>query len=67
MEQMDTRITCLYVHLRSFVDREEGQDLVEYSLVVAMIAFGATTGMGYVASGVNTVFVTVATILNTST
>ena len=60
---MNPLITGLYVHL---VDREEGQDLVEYSLAIGMIAFGATTGMGYVASGVNTVFVTVAAILNTS-
>jgi pilus assembly protein Flp/PilA len=62
---MNTLIAYLYVRLRNFVEREEGQDLVEYSMVVALIALGATTGMAYVSSAVNTVFVTVATILNT--
>jgi pilus assembly protein Flp/PilA len=56
---------CLYV--RSFVAQEEGQDLVEYSLVVAMIAFGAITGMGFLATGINTEFSNVAQILTTST
>ena len=55
---------CLYI--RSFVVREEGQDLVEYSLVVAMIAFGAITGMGYLATGINTEFSNVAQVLTTS-
>ena len=56
---------CLYV--RSIAVREEGQDLVEYSLVVAMIAFGAITGMGFLATGINTEFSNVAQLLTTST
>ena len=31
----------LLLFVRSLVEREEGQDLVEYALVVALIAFGA--------------------------
>ena len=38
--------TNLYLYVRSLLEREEGQDLVEYALVVALIAFGAITGMG---------------------
>jgi len=33
-----------------------GQDLVEYAMVVALIAFGATAGMSQLAKGLNTAF-----------
>jgi len=51
---------------RSVVLREEGQDLVEYALVVALIAFGAITGMGYLASGLNVAFSNIAKALTTN-
>jgi pilus assembly protein Flp/PilA len=35
---------------------EGGQDLIEYALVVALIAFAATAGMSSVASAINTAF-----------
>jgi pilus assembly protein Flp/PilA len=35
---------------------EEGQDLVEYALVVALIAFAATAGMNTLAGDINTAF-----------
>ena len=56
----------LYLTLRSFVDREEGQDLVEYALVVALIAFGAITGMGYLATGLNNAFSTISSTLTST-
>jgi len=36
--------------------KEEGQDLVEYALVVALIAFAATAGMKGLATQINTTF-----------
>ena len=57
--------TAIYF-LRSLVVHEDGQDLVEYSLVFAMIALGSVTGMGYLASGLNDVFSTVGSTLTTS-
>jgi pilus assembly protein Flp/PilA len=42
--------------LQNLVNREEGQDLVEYALVVALIAFGATAGMQSLATGLNAAF-----------
>lgn len=45
---------------------ECGQDLVEYSLVLAMIALGSITGMGSLASGLNDVFSTVSSTLTTN-
>jgi pilus assembly protein Flp/PilA len=39
--------------------RQDGQDLVEYALVVALIALAATAGMGKLASGINSAFSTI--------
>lgn len=43
---------------------ESGQDLIEYALVVALIALAATAGMSTLASGINTAFSTLGSILN---
>jgi pilus assembly protein Flp/PilA len=52
--------TNLFLHVRDLVEREEGQDLVEYALVVALIAFGAIAGMQFLAGGINTAFSDIA-------
>ena len=43
--------------LRNFLRDESGQDLIEYVLIVAVIAFAATVGMAEVASKINAAFV----------
>ena len=60
---MNDLMIKLYVTLQSVMAREEGQDLVEYALVVALIAFGAVAGMGQLAKGINTAFSTIAVTL----
>jgi pilus assembly protein Flp/PilA len=60
---MNTILLKLYVKFQDLVSREEGQDLVEYALVVALIAFGATAGMNSLASGLNTAFSGISTTL----
>ena len=42
---------------------DNGQDLIEYALVVALIAFAATVGMSTVASDINTAFTNIGTKL----
>jgi len=42
---------------------ETGQGLVEYLLILALVAFAATAGMGTLASGLNSAFVAVGSIL----
>jgi pilus assembly protein Flp/PilA len=37
-------------------DDESGQGLVEYLLILALVAFAATAGMGSLASGLNSAF-----------
>ena len=53
----------IYIQYELFVSREDGQDLVEYSLVVAMVAFGAVAGMSALSTGINTAFKTVSSKL----
>ena len=60
---MNTLINNLYFQVRSILVHDEGQDLVEYALVVALIAFGAITGMGYLATGLNHTYSGIATTL----
>jgi pilus assembly protein Flp/PilA len=42
---------------------ESGQGLVEYLLILALVAFAATAGMGSLASGLNSAFAQISTIL----
>lgn len=46
---------------------ESGQDLIEYALVVALIAFAATAGMSSVATQINTAFTNIGTKIATYT
>jgi pilus assembly protein Flp/PilA len=43
---------------------EEGQDLIEYALVVALVAFAATAGMNTLAVAINNAFTSVGTTLS---
>lgn len=46
---------------------DNGQDLIEYALVVALIAFAATVGMSTVASDINKAFSNIGTKLTAYT
>jgi pilus assembly protein Flp/PilA len=52
--------------LQSLLKREEGQDLVEYALVVALIAFGAVAAMKGLSTEINTAFNVISSDLATS-
>jgi pilus assembly protein Flp/PilA len=60
---MNTLLIKLYVIFQDLASREDGQDLVEYALVAALVAFGATAGMKALASGLNVAFDGVSTKL----
>ena len=53
---MKDKLMQLSVKLQILLMNEEGQDLIEYALVVALIAFAATAGMSTLASNINTAF-----------
>ena len=44
---------------------DNGQDLIEYALVVALIAFAATVGMSSLANKINIAFAKIGTTLTT--
>ena len=46
---------------------ETGQDLIEYALVAALIAFGAVSTMGALASNINDAFSKIGSKLITAT
>lgn len=63
---MNSLCMNLYLGVRQLIEREEGQDLVEYALVVALIAFGAIAGMQFLAGGVNQAFSQIAIVLTSN-
>ncbi len=60
---MNTMLLKIAIKIQDLANREDGQDLVEYALVVALIAFGATAGMKALAGGLNTAFGQISTTL----
>jgi Flp pilus assembly pilin Flp len=63
---MNEMMFKIYATVHSLMHREEGQDLVEYSLTFTMIALGCVSSMGYLASGIGNVFSAVGQTLTTS-
>lgn len=63
---MNALVLSVFLRLRDLLAREEGQDLVEYALVVALIAFGAIAGMQFLATGINQAFSGIATTLTSN-
>jgi pilus assembly protein Flp/PilA len=53
-----------YMWLQAVLADEQGQDLIEYALVVSLIAFAAVAGMQTVASDINSAFSNIGTMLN---
>lgn len=50
--------------LRRVIREQAGQDLVEYALLVALIALAATAGMIKLASGIKVAFSTIGSTLS---
>lgn len=63
---MNDLMLKMYIKMQNVMAREEGQDLVEYALVVALIAFGAVTAMKSLSSEINTAFNTISSDLASS-
>jgi Flp pilus assembly pilin Flp len=59
--KMHTVLLKLYVKLQELSSREEGQDLVEYALIVALLTFGVAAATRFLAAGLATTFGTIST------
>ncbi len=60
---MNNMLLKLYVKFQDLMSREEGQDMVEYVLVIGLIAFGLTAGLTSLASGLNTAYKTISAVV----
>ncbi len=57
---MNSTLLKMYVKFQGLKNSEEGQDLVEYALLVALIALVCVSGVQNVATAVNKVFSTIS-------
>ena len=57
----------IYFAVRNLLEREEGQDLVEYALILALIALAATIGMKAIADDINAAFLSLGSTLSSYT
>ncbi len=53
-----------YLKIRELLSREEGQDLVEYALLITLIALAVVGGVNHVASAINNTFSKISTTLS---
>ena len=67
MTKLNDTMVQLYVTMKCLLLREEGQDLVEYALLVALIALACTVGMTALATSINGAFTTIGTKLTSYT
>ncbi len=60
---MNTMLLSLYVKFQDLMNREEGQDLVEYALLVSLIALACISGVSSIAGAITAVFSKISTSL----
>ena len=60
---MNKLMLNVLVHVQNMLNNEEGQDLVEYGLVVALVAFGAVAAMKLLGTEISTVFTDISSTL----
>jgi len=67
-EEINVKDTMLklYIKMQNLLSQDEGQDLIEYALVVAIIALGATAAMTSLATTINSVFTSINTALTSA-
>lgn len=66
LKTLNDSLLMFHVRLVRFLQEDDAQDLIEYALVVALIAFGATAAMRTLANKISTSFSTIGTTLTTS-
>jgi pilus assembly protein Flp/PilA len=64
---VNTLLLKLYVWLQELSSREEGQDMVEYALVVCLISLGCTATSKFLASGLSTAYSNISVALGSYT
>ena len=60
---LNDKLLELSIKIKTMLSDDRGQDLVEYALVVAIIALGATAAMSTLSSDINAIFSNIGTKL----
>lgn len=55
----------MYIKFQDLLSREDGQDMVEYALLIALVGFGATAALKSLATNIGTALATISTTLTT--
>ena len=63
---MSELMTKLRARILTLMISDEGQNLVEYAMVVAMVAFGATSSLKTLGTGLNHAFSNISSTLASS-
>jgi pilus assembly protein Flp/PilA len=54
----------LYLYLKNWLaEQEEGQDLVEYALIIALVSIALVVALGTLATSIKTTFASIGTTL----
>ncbi|MDB4897316.1 MAG: Flp/Fap pilin component [Firmicutes bacterium] len=53
----------LYCKFRNFMDREEGQGMVEYSLIIGLVSIGVLLVLGTMSTTIGGMFTKITTAL----
>jgi pilus assembly protein Flp/PilA len=64
--EMNNLFLNVYIKFQILMDREDGQDMVEYALIVASLAFAAVAGMKGLAGGLNTAYINLSAKLGST-
>jgi pilus assembly protein Flp/PilA len=64
---MNNMLLKLHLRLQELLSGEDGQDMVEYALIVALISLGCTATSQFLASGLSSAFSNLSSALNTYT
>jgi pilus assembly protein Flp/PilA len=60
---MNTMLLKLYVKMQDLMSREDGQDLIEYALVAALIALGSVAMITGAGTSIVKIFTTISSDL----
>jgi pilus assembly protein Flp/PilA len=60
---MNNMLRKVYFKIQDLLSRDEGQDVVEYALIIALIALAATAGMSTLATAIDAEFSALGTTI----
>jgi pilus assembly protein Flp/PilA len=60
-DSMNQALLKLHLKYQDLFNGEEGQDLVEYALLVSLVALGCIASVGYVATAITKIFSNIST------